>query len=306
MPRSSNPFAAYYLARHVREKLHSNLHYSNAIRVSSPDALKGLKEQLLTGPVEITVFSDTWFSVTLPTKQYHEAICKRHFYGVSRVRRLGRCAGRLAGVRWSSAWMLTTVYYAAFFSALELLEATGRHVSTFSGPELALLSQRALPSRFSLKPGTYLGVSAVNLPNDEVEVVYRLNSTKPHEFAWQELDALVRSVSITDSRALRHQEAIRRFLGAKGSWAKPNEVRNLWNYGEPRLFSEHGESVAEDFVRFSQDSSAAISWALGRHLHNSQEHEASGISYLQVSLLQTVDAVAEAVLPADLARQCAA
>lgn len=306
MPRSSNPFAAYYLARHVREKLHSSLHYSNAINVSSPDSLKGLKEQLLTGPVEITISGDTWFSVTLPTKQYHEAICKRHFYGVRRVRRLGQCAKRLTGVKWTSAWTLTTVYYAAFFAALELLETTGRHVSTFSASEAAMISERALPSRFRLNAGTYLGVATVSLPDDEVEVVYRQNSTKPHEFAWHELDGLVRSVALTDPRALRHQEAFRRFLGAKASWAKPNEVRNLWNYGEARLFSEHGEAIAEDFVRLVQDPVAVIPWALGRHLHNSQEHEATGIAYLQTSLVQAVDAVADAVLPAALAKQCAA
>lgn len=305
MRRSFNPFTAYYLANYVRNRLHADLGYSNAISVSSIEVIKNLKDQLLTGPVQMEMRGEKRFDVTMSLKQYHEAICKRHFYGVQRIRRLEKCALRLLGVRWSSAWTLVTVYYSAYFSALELLEASGRHISYFSSEQASEITTRAAASRFKLTAGTYLGSASVSIADDEVLIEYRYNQATSHEFAWTELDMLVRDVQMTDPKAIRHQDSFRRFLGARQGWNRPNEVRNRWNYGDPHLFSEEGEQLAEAFMGYVETPEDVISWALGRHLHNATEHEASAIAYLQESLAQTIDAVAEAVLPETLAKQCA-
>lgn len=303
----SNPFAEYYLAKHVLDRLSTDLGYTNGLEVSSIDDLKGLKEQLLTGPVEMQVLNERWLQAKMPLRQYHEAICKRHFYGVRRVRRLGRCGSRLLGVKWSSAWTLTTVYYSAYFAALELLESSGRHVSHFSSQQAGDITTRATVSanRASLKSGTYLGIASVNVAADEVTIDYRQNTAKPHEFAWKELDDLVRNVTMTDPKGIRHQTVLRRFLGAKQDWSKPNDVRNLWNYSDPALFSEEGERVADAFIRHVTDPKDLPTWASDSQLPRAIEHEATGIAYLQASLIRTVDEVAKAVLPESLAIQCA-
>ena len=307
MTTNSNPFTDYYLVREVLERL-GKLGYRNDIKVSSPEVLKTIKERLITGPVEITLNQKNRFKAVLPARDYHEALCKRHYYGVRRVHRLCKSADRLASVKWATAWTLTTCYYGAYFAALELMELTGKHIIYLSPEEADQVDQFAKTSGYHVGAGPYLGIAQLDASNDEVEISFGPSAKKPHEFAWEKLDELVRTVVAERADAIRHQGSLIRFLGrdASAPWSRPNEVRNLWNYTDASLFSERGDRAGKKMVEYVLAQSEAIKWGVGKHLHQCEEDHASSISYIRASLFNAVSQVADRVLPENLVSSKAA
>ncbi len=298
---SSNPYAQYYLAQEVKGRL-GQLRYHNDLSVSTVEALKGLKEQILAGPVDLVIAHDNRFKVILKSEHYYEAICKRHYFGVRRMHRLCRSAERLAETKWATAWTLTTCYYAAYFAALELLNVTGNHVTYLSSSETVELTVRAKPSLFKVEAGVYSGLASYHEATDEVEVAYIRSRQKPHEFAWQQLKQLVNQTTTVNVEAVRHRATLLRLLGASAQhWSMPNEIRNLWNYIDPTLFCEKGESCGADLVDKIRSPRVAHDWGTRRHVHDSIQNEATGLAYLRAGLVDAVDQVANAVLPPNLA-----
>jgi hypothetical protein len=307
MTTSSNPFTEYYLVQEILGQLGA-LGYRNDIKVTSADTLKTLKERLVTGPADLTLGAKNRFSAVLQSRDYCEGICKRHYFGVRRIERLSRSAERLADKRWATAWTLTTCYYSSFFSALELLELTGRHMLYLSNDEAEQITVFAKAGANRLSPGSYLGVAQQGGNPSEIEVHFAPSGKKPHEFAWEQFAKLVGGVAAGSPEAVKHQVSMMRFLGRKGAmpWQKPNEVRNLWNYSDARLFCEHGETEGNKMAEFILAPKEAVKWGIGKQIHACDRDHATGLSYIRASLSGAIERVAQTILPERLAGQIAA
>jgi hypothetical protein len=300
---SFNTYGNYYLAREVRTKL-GQFRYQNDFAGGTVESFKDLKEQILSGPVTVHVMGTNRFKVLLKLSHYHEALCKRHYFGVRRMHRLCRSAERLAVTKWATAWTLTTCYYAAYFAALELLHVIGRHVSYFSPDEIDELNARALPAKETVTAGVFLGIAAYDATGEDVEITYTQSGQKPHDFAWHQLRELVQQTGAETADAVRHRETLLRLLGTGGhAWDRPNEVRNKWNYVDPTLFCERGETLGAGMNQRILSPKDAHRWGIAKHLAYSEQNEATGLAYLRATLVEAVDRVAEAVLPEKLARQ---
>lgn len=298
---SSNTYGKFYLPREIRAKL-ALFQYQNDFGTSTVDSFKDLKEQILSGPVERRIMNSRRFKVEIPVKQFNEALCRRHYFGVRRIHRLCRSAERLANTKWATAWTLTTCYYAAFFAALELLHVTGTHVSYFSTEEIEELTTVALPSKDKLEAGTYLGVATFNATSGEIEITYAQSAQKPHDFTWHQLRQLIEQTEGGTEEASQHRRTILRLLGADHhGWARPNEIRNRWNYVDATLFSERGERLGAEMNDGIVQPRKTFRWGQDKHLHSSEENETVGIAYLRATLVEAVEHVAGAVLPQKLA-----
>lgn len=302
---SSNIYGKYHLPREVRSKL-GQFQYKNDFGTNRVDSFKDLKEQILSGPVVRRIMGPRRFKIEIGAKQFNEALCCRHYFGVRRIQRLCRSAESLAGSKWATAWTLTTCYYAAFFAALELLHVTGIHVSYFSPDEIAELNTVALPSKDTLESGTYLGIATFNSVSSEIEITYAQTPTKPHEFAWHQLRQLVNQTQGTTNESIQQRKTILRLLGADHyGWAKPNDIRNRWNYVDAALFSERGEHLGIEMNSGIVDPKKAFRWGMDKHLNTSEENETVGIAYLRATLVEAIEHVANAVLPSKLAAKIA-
>lgn len=298
---SFNAYGNYYLAREVRNKL-GQFRYQNDFTVANVESFKDLKEQILSGPVTVHVMDAKRFKVQMKLEHYHEALCKRHYFGVRRMHRLCRSAERLASTNWATAWTLTTCYYAAYFAALELLHIIGKHVSYLSPDEATELNTRALPSKATVTAGTFLGIATFDPAADEVEITYTQTGQKPHDFAWHQLRELVQQTGAGAVDAVRHRETILRLLGVGPlGWSRPNEIRNRWNYVDATLFCERGETLGTGLNAKILSPKDAHRWGVLKHQPRSDQNEATGLAYLRATLVEAVDSVAQAVLPEKLA-----
>ena len=300
---SSNAYGGYYLPREIQNQL-AQFQYQNEFRAGAVETFKDLKEQLLSGPVTLRVMSARRFKAEMSMAHFHEALCRRHYFGIRRIHRLCRGAEMLAGHKWATAWTLTTCYYAAFFAALELLHVTGKHVSYFSPDEIDELNIRALPSTNSVEAGTYLGVAVYNSTSGDVEISYAQTGQKPHDFAWHQLKELVQQTVAENPDAIQHRKTLLQILGnGVQKWSRPNEIRNRWNYVDPVLFCERGESLGAGMNERILHPKHANQWARKKDLPVSQQNEAIGIAYLRATLVEAADCVAEAILPDRLAQR---
>lgn len=219
-----------------------------------------------------------------------------------RIHRLCRSAERLASTKWATAWTLTTCYYAAFFAALELLHVTGIHVSYLSPDEATEFTTVAPPSTEVLEAGTYLGVASFNTASGEIEIIYTKSPQKPHDFTWQQLRQLIDKTDGGTDESSQHKRTILRLLGADHlRWARPNEIRNRWNYVDATLFSERGDHLGLEMNEGIMQPKRTFRWGMDRHLHSSEENETIGIAYLRGTLVEAVEQVAAVVLPQKLA-----
>jgi len=160
----------------------------------------------------------------------------------------------------------------------------------------------------TLSAGSYLGIAQQGGNPNEIEVHFAPSGKRPHEFAWEQFAKLVGGVAAGSPDALKHQISMMRFLGRKGAspWQKPNEVRNLWNYADARLFCEHGEAEGNRMAEYVLDPKEAVKWGIGKQIHTCDRDHATGLSYIRASLSGAIERVAHTILPERLAGQIAA
>ena len=81
---SFNAYGNYYLPREVKTKL-GQFRYQNDFTGGTVESFKDMKEQILAGPVSVHIMDAKRFKVQMKLAHYHEALCKRHYFGVRRT-----------------------------------------------------------------------------------------------------------------------------------------------------------------------------------------------------------------------------
>lgn len=183
-----------------------------------------------------------------------EARLSDFFLGATRVRKQYASVLELKDSDSSSAWLLVSAYYCAYFACIELCKVINRISLTLEDDELELLKQKAGGPHHAdfFKNGATNFVGVENAG----KLVFRSVGSKPHAAAWENARLAVSSI-----------------LGPKG-WidgnrylallsnpdCSPSRIRNTWNYKRADYFGSAGEKRAAEFRKLVGNFGGVSGW----------------------------------------------
>jgi len=151
----------------------------------------------------------------------------------------------------SSAWLLVTAYYCAFFASIELSKVHDKISTSFIEDDLDLLALKAIGARrsdfFAAKPTNFVGSTHAG------RLVFHGVGTRPHVAAWQNALYVIRK--IFDSYAWIDAQHYISILDKEVY--SPSAIRNEWNYKRADYYSSTGEKKASDFKKLVGNPKAA-------------------------------------------------
>ncbi len=293
------------IARHIRQKV-SDLGYTVSDDKSRPEALYSLKERLRYGPIDIKIVGKNRFQAVLSGMHFNQSMRRELYDGIVRIRQLEKSVQLLVLGDATAAWILTTCYYASFFSAIEILRCSGTFVSYFHNAAINKIKQNAGPGTGdNIEEGTYEGRAELNVTTGEVKITFVKRKIRHHELTWQQLKQIVAQTkkNLTGIDAV-HQEQLEKFIGKESApfWPSPSDTRNHWNYEDAALFGSHGENKGAEFKKLAKNKVAALKWGGQKRPAWSTEACASSVAFLMNALLGTVEELSEILLPKSLSQ----
>jgi hypothetical protein len=267
----------YIFSRHVGASLH-DIGFQQ-VEEDRPERLLSLKELMTSQNVGISISTASRFQIEMRPREYCEALHKDLYFGLNRIGRLRHALRHLNASSCTSAWQVTTCYYASFFAATELLRTSGTYISyldTETAQRVASLGSP--PGR--IDEGTYEGVATFDQLVPCIRIQYSKRKVTHHKFTWQKISDFTKGIVKGGGASERRlSETFLTLIGtAQGSaWELPSDTRNTWNYAQSDLFSKKGEQHAEEFRKLCCADSAALNWAKTlRHCNSSSEATAMG------------------------------
>jgi hypothetical protein len=198
------------------------------------------------------------------------------------------------------AWVLVSVYYAAFFAAVELLRATGVWVTYFDESQVQGIKSSAIGSpSLELSAGTYIGRAHWDSHSGLNRIVFSRVAGSPHKVVWKEIGDGLLSPAVASDAALWDQvQRFERFVGrGANDWGTPSETRNKWNYQQAALFGGRGEVQGRTLRKIVRNQSSAYAWATDRRLRRSEESRAAAVGYVMFVLEEIIAHTNDIVAP---------
>lgn len=208
----------------------------------------------ITSPTSFEVFEESFGTIVSNGPAISEARLSDFLLGTNRVRKQYETVLRMRDAGTSSAWLLVSTYYCAYFACIELCKIVNRISLSLEDDELATLRVKAVGPDH----GKFFEGGQSNFVGSEYagKLVFRSVGTKPHSAAWENA---------------RH--ALKLVLGDKG-WNdanqhidlltnpeySPSRIRNTWNYRRADYFGATGESRAREFRKLVGNPDGAVAW----------------------------------------------
>lgn len=227
----------------------------------SPELLStdGLKQVILEDPfVEVTALGKGRFkAVANNSNLFKEAVLRDFYCGYIRVCAQYETLKSLKSAKLAPPWDLTTAYYCAFFSAIELLRLQGTYQVSFDGEDFSSLLKKCVGNVGLLENSqNYTG----KLSSCGEEIIFNSSASRPHQAVWRNLHEVITfpmSLKYPDWKELHTLNLI--FSGKK-NWSRPSDVRNNWNYARSEFYSKLGQPLAAEFYSLIENSSSACQW----------------------------------------------
>lgn len=292
------------LAKHTSDRVRKNLtkfHYSNSNRKGAVSKLISIKERISSGSGESQIIDDGSFELILSVQEYSDSLQKDFVNGINRIHKLTECLNALREAKCPVAWQVTTTYYIAFFSAIEVIRANGEFISFITENEAKALISNSPYSESAITAGSYHGYTSIDPKTSTVTITFKKSSTRHHQFAWKKVASIIKAShtpkaypNITKCATILHAFGLEK----KSLWPTPSDTRNIWNYTDPTLFSEKGNSSAKKFSYIATNRRRALSWLNGKPAPNvaSLEDRTCCIAFSSAFLLQVLHFTQKAII----------
>lgn len=222
-------------------------------------SIDSLKQSILDDPfIEVTAVSKGSFKAFTNNGIIFKEATLRDFYcGQIRVKAQHQTLKSLKSGKIAPPWDLTTAYYCAFFSAIELLRLQGLFQVSFDACEHATLLAKAKGNSGFLEDAqNFTGrLSACG------EVIsFTTNGQKPHQSVWRNVyEDLTRPLAekYPDWKEIHTLNLI---ICGTNNWSKPSDIRNSWNYKKAEFYSDISQPLISEFYSLIENSSSACRW----------------------------------------------
>ncbi|MAX27769.1 MAG: hypothetical protein CMJ19_25015 [Phycisphaeraceae bacterium] len=217
-----------------------------------------LKSLLLSGNLSVdSITSSNRYKLSLGDDIYYDALESTFYSGVVRYVKQCSVCEKMRNEKISpAAWNIVTLYYACFFCAVELLRVSGTWSIFLTSSEARNINEINI-SGTKFSSGTYF----ISIDHDgsyfNVFISKASNSGGGfHQTIWERFNALIniKKSHITDTKDQQIYSALSEGVGPEKG---PSNLRNKWNYREPRLFNTSGEMIAKNtlYAKYGREQS---------------------------------------------------
>lgn len=217
-----------------------------------------MKEFILSGSnLNLRILSDKAFEVTMSVETYSKALAADYFFSTQKVDKQKSCIETFRDNALPVSWLIVTLYYGCFYSAVEVLRLTGSYCSYFSKDDC--LDIRSISSNsLNLNSGNYLGT--VTTDNGYVKVVFRQTTLGSHELVWDGIKKIILAfdLSTIPMKKVSKLEFLSDVFKNKIDIEYPNVVRNRWNYSKSDAYSSEANAKYGKFRACLTDISHAL------------------------------------------------
>ncbi|MFH0709005.1 MAG: hypothetical protein V2A75_02255 [Pseudomonadota bacterium] len=230
--------------------------------------LHTFKNSLLTDPnVAVNIYAKNAFYVQINTNDFNEILTNTFYYNYSRFQEQTKQIEYLK-VSTSSAWLLTTIYYACFFAANEITNLHGVYNLTLTEDDKKKLIPRNTSNQDSLVrdfltkgPTHFEGKAKAIADNNTIQIHFFSGGGKPHELTWNNLKKVLSYGSRASENRLKQLTRIKNILSNIQQWKRPNQIRNEWNYSKPELYLDDGNRHKDTIINFLDNFQSINRWA---------------------------------------------
>ncbi|MDP3415286.1 MAG: hypothetical protein Q8S40_04835 [Falsiroseomonas sp.] len=165
------------------------------------------------------------------------------FLGATRVRRQYQDLIKSKEASSSSAWMVVTAYYCAFFAAIEIAKLFNYISISLASEDLKALSIKATGAShsafFSSGNNNFIGQPHAG------KLVFSSIGTRPHVVAWQNALRFTK----TAFKKKDWIDASHYITALQENDCSPSAVRNEWNYKRSDYYGAVGDARASEFKK---------------------------------------------------------
>jgi len=182
----------------------------------------------------------------------------------------------------NTAWCIVSTYYYCFFAANELSKLNGSHQINLSDTDIDVIlsdfhhlrsiykgNDSNINFRCSIKHGEDIDTCSIELEK---------YSPKPHKNVWDNFQKIISKTKSDEN--LKEKIIFTSVLTRNNQWPNPSDVRNKWNYSDPKYFSAYGDTTGETFKELLKNKKNALEWSQKNHLYPDEINQASFIAYM--------------------------
>lgn len=262
-----------------------------------------LKQAIIEDPfIEITAVSEGSFKAfTSNGTLFKQATIRDFFCGYTRVKGQYKTLGSLKPGKIAPPWDLTTAYYCAFFSAIELLRLRGIYQVSFDDGEHSELIGKAKGNPGLLeKTQNFTG----RISASGEEIIFTSNAQKPHQSVWRNTNESIIKSLIKKHPEWKEAHTLDLITSGSNNWSRPSDIRNEWNYKKTEFYSSISAPLTSEFYSLIESPRAACLW-LERSMGASPDERmlASSVAAICEVLSSSVISAFENLFPQKPSRQ---
>jgi hypothetical protein len=255
------------LANYVRD---SNIVISDKLSFSSTFKFSIINEPSISVEAsegnEFSVYVGSDGVIDVNNSVIAEARVSDFLLGAARVRSQYEDLAKMKSSGTSSAWLLVSTYYCAYFSCVEIAKLFDRISMSLAKDDFKDLRAKAFGDfHAELFNNDNLKSENLNFVGGYYagKIVFRTVGTRPHSAAWSNVLYAMRQIFSKKN----WPEADRLINLLNDPEVSPSRIRNDWNYKRTDYFGISGESIGAEFKKLIANNGAAISWLTRRYPH---------------------------------------
>jgi hypothetical protein len=260
-----------------------------------------LKNAILTGNgTEITITGPGEMSVVMGVLQYYEAISTDFYFSCEKIEGQNAAIKQLISGNSPGAWILVSVYYQAFYAAIQIARLTGKYNISFDNEHISAINENSLSEQRLDQTGTYLSRNVGLNSQGYISMILVKEGEKPHKMAWQNLDSLISKNSIEKYHSRPNVYRLNKLFkeiicSTMDQWPLPSSVRNDLNYSLINSYDLSFSKKTRELQSFfdSEDFSKAKQWGLRQRKTIDIEDHISSVGFISVMLREAVKSLRE-------------
>lgn len=282
-----------------------DINYSTEGMTTPSNNSAALKQSLLQGDpnFKVTTIDKSQFTVELSYTTYSEMLYTEYYYGYKRIKKLKNEILHQLKLRKTSAWLVVTTYYASFFAAIEIAKVLGRfNMNLDRAQQESILNKSSGgcgASFLSDSPITLIGQAAPSSEDQSIIIRFSSANGRPHKLAWDNLFYFGKTISPDKDRKIhKYQKMFIDIIGPnnRSKWPKPSDIRNVWNYSNPKYFLSYGEQITKQHKSIVGNYRKSLHWVSNRNLYPTEENQASSVAFIYTSLLTIIENLKNKIL----------
>ncbi|EPO5342826.1 hypothetical protein ACUB1R_002997 [Klebsiella oxytoca] len=255
----------------------------DGIKAKTPSINDGLKMTLIRDQaLEVNISSEKIYLNDTTGNSIYEALL--YDYAMGHFRRTKQNENLVQLLKdnpnCNPVWPLVTAYYCAFFCAIDIGRIFNKININFDKEQITELNRRSRTNDNTITSQRgFLGEI------DEQSNIISLssNNEKPHAYAWFHLESTVlnlanKSKKWEELRTLREIIKSSKYNNNGNRWLNLSDTRNKWNYTDPLLFHDKGQSLGSDFMRIIKNELSAEEWLLAAKTKSDDMSNATSVA----------------------------